>query len=51
MKTYEEIDRELEEDMIYNRPEYNCSYYGDPYEYDWYNSYWDDFPRRKRWDL
>ena len=31
------------------RDDYNTSYYGDPYVYDWYNPEFDDFDRRRRW--
>lgn len=31
------------------RYDYNCSYYGDPYPYDWYSSGLEDLNRTKKW--
>jgi hypothetical protein len=34
---------------VLKREDYNCSYHGDLYAYDWYNSEFEDPNWRKRW--
>ena len=46
---FDQLDRDLEDEMLYNRPSYNCSYYGDPLEFDWHEHCDSGHFRREKW--